>query len=252
MDQADQDELAALARTLSLLRLTRMGTASGLPEWEASANAQKTVEEGLNSTIAALGTPDGAIVVNVATYLTYVGPITKGIFDVDNPPQTPEFKAASSKAIQAIEAHRSKMWPGQGAISDRFSDYVYYRTRLEIRSQMGVDLKELGYDHDIISLMIKFCIASLGPRFDPSNQKASSQCFVATACFGSPTDYTVISLRRFRDDRLRRSRVGRNFIIWYDRHGPALAAWIVKRPLVRTQMKYVLRAVSSVLSFVSG
>jgi hypothetical protein len=249
MDQADQAQLAELARALSALRLTRIGTSSGLSEDEAMARAWKTVREGLPSTLAALGTPDGAIVVNVATYLTYVGPITKGVFDVDDPPQTPEFRAASARAIHAIEIHRSKTWPGHGTISDRFTDYIYYRTRLETQAQ-ALDAKELGYDHELVSLMVKFCIAALAPRFE--QQKTSSPCFVATVCFGSPADQTVVSLREFRDTRLRHFVVGQSFIRWYDRRGPLLAAWIAERPRARFVARFVLREVSNVLSRLSG
>ena len=49
-----------------------------------------------------------------------------------------------------------------------------------------------------------------------------SFCFVATVCFGN-TDPRTNTLRKWRDETLRHSPVGRRFIIWYYGNGPRLA-----------------------------
>lgn len=62
--------------------------------------------------------------------------------------------------------------------------------------------------------------------------KSGPGCFVATAVYGA--DSTIVKwLRRYRDEILSRSRVGRQFIRWYYRNGPALADYVSGRiPLV--------------------
>jgi hypothetical protein len=58
-----------------------------------------------------------------------------------------------------------------------------------------------------------------------------SKCFVATAAYGSALAPQVITLRRFRDARLRTHRLGRLVIAAYEHLSPPLADWISKRPL---------------------
>ncbi len=57
-----------------------------------------------------------------------------------------------------------------------------------------------------------------------------SQCFVATAAYGSYSHPMVLVLREFRDSRLAHSGVGRQFIEAYYAIGPSLAALIQERP----------------------
>ena len=58
-------------------------------------------------------------------------------------------------------------------------------------------------------------------------------CFVATACFGDESHPMVLVLRDFRDDCLRESSVGRDFIAWYYRNSPPLAAVIQSNKFLR-------------------
>lgn len=51
-------------------------------------------------------------------------------------------------------------------------------------------------------------------------------CFIATAAYGSYLDPHVGSLRRFRDEVLMRSRVGRTFVSWYYDVSPPIARHI--------------------------
>jgi hypothetical protein len=47
------------------------------------------------------------------------------------------------------------------------------------------------------------------------NDSGCGGCFIATAAYGSYLDPHVRSLRRFRDETLMRSRLGRTFVAWY-------------------------------------
>ena len=49
------------------------------------------------------------------------------------------------------------------------------------------------------------------------------RCFVATVCFGE-TSEEVRYLRSYRDEVLKKSRLGRRFIHWYYKQGPQLAS----------------------------
>jgi hypothetical protein len=52
---------------------------------------------------------------------------------------------------------------------------------------------------------------------------AGSNCFVATSLIDVCDERTLPSLRKFRDERLVRTRSGRVFVSWYYRNGPAMA-----------------------------
>ncbi len=75
-------------------------------------------------------------------------------------------------------------------------------------------------------------------------------CFVATAVYGSRTCREVVILRRFRDERLVRSRVGRRLIAWYYRFGPRMAASLRKRPAISRAAKMALDWVVCLLAWV--
>lgn len=53
--------------------------------------------------------------------------------------------------------------------------------------------------------------------------KSGATCFVASVAYGDPNHSDVMLLRKFRDEVLVNSSVGRIFIDWYWRTGPHLA-----------------------------
>lgn len=74
-------------------------------------------------------------------------------------------------------------------------------------------------------------------------KRKSRLCFVATAAFGSPTNEEVQTLRRFRDEVLERSALGRCFIRSYYRVSPPLANLIAGSPRGRAIVRWLLRPV---------
>lgn len=70
----------------------------------------------------------------------------------------------------------------------------------------------------------------------------ASSCFVATVAFGDGAP-ELVAFRAYRDDVLRKSALGRGFIRGYYRWGPGLAAWLARRPVARTGVRWVLRQV---------
>jgi len=67
-----------------------------------------------------------------------------------------------------------------------------------------------------------------------------SNCFVATACYGSPEAPEVIVLRRFRDQVLAPSRFGRLTVAAYYRISPPIADWLRRNPRVRDVVRRCL------------
>lgn len=57
-----------------------------------------------------------------------------------------------------------------------------------------------------------------------------SKCFVATSLVDVCEDETLETLRRFRDERLRRTRVGRSIVARYYRLGPRMALVMDRMP----------------------
>jgi hypothetical protein len=60
-----------------------------------------------------------------------------------------------------------------------------------------------------------------------------SNCFIATAAFGSVDRIPVVLLREFRDRLLLPSYYGAQFVKWYYRWSPNAAEWIASHPLLR-------------------
>ncbi|MFQ5645500.1 MAG: S8 family peptidase [bacterium] len=71
-------------------------------------------------------------------------------------------------------------------------------------------------------------------------KKEHSDCFIATASFGSPLAGPVRVLCRFRDKYLLTSRVGRKLVKFYYETSPPLAAYISHKPVVRFFVRLVL------------
>ena len=81
---------------------------------------------------------------------------------------------------------------------------------------------------------------------------SGGRCFVATACYGDAEHPTVVALRYFRDDVLRRSTAGRWFTAWYYRRGPAWAAIVARRPRVAALMRAALGVLVALLGRRAG
>ena len=96
------------------------------------------------------------------------------------------------------------------------------------------------------------------PTPAPSEQKASG-CFIATAAYGTPLAKEVQVLRRFRDNVLLQSSIGRSFVDWYYAVSPAVANRIegsevqksVVRAILTPLIAIIESPVDSVLIFVT-
>ena len=75
------------------------------------------------------------------------------------------------------------------------------------------------------------------------NDEGGGGCFIATAAYGSYLDPHVRSLRRYRDETLMRSRLGRALVAWYYDVSPPIAQYIQAHETFRTLTRFALTPV---------
>ena len=80
------------------------------------------------------------------------------------------------------------------------------------------------------------------PKSSPSEMNTQKQggCFIATSAYGSPLAPEVEAFRRFRDEVLLSSRVGKAFVLSYYFISPPLAALISRYRFLRTIARLIL------------
>lgn len=76
--------------------------------------------------------------------------------------------------------------------------------------------------------------------YDKKEKNGQSGCYIATAVYGSYTCDQVFTLRRFRDDSLSKTALGRAFIKTYYRFSPALAKCLPYDSVVSKMIRKVL------------
>lgn len=74
----------------------------------------------------------------------------------------------------------------------------------------------------------------------PTTPKATGGCYIATAVYGSYDAPEVMVLREFRDERLRRTALGRAFIATYYALSPAMARRLPRHRTLSAQIRGVL------------
>ena len=72
------------------------------------------------------------------------------------------------------------------------------------------------------------------------------QCFVATACYGSALDQHVVFLRQFRDTEVMRTRIGKNFMRFFNAlyysFSPSLASFLARHRIPKLVTRHVIVA----------
>ncbi len=79
----------------------------------------------------------------------------------------------------------------------------------------------------------RFDISVIGMVSTPKN----SNCFIATACYGSCNSPEVLVLRKYRDDKLLKTFYGRIFVKFYYSVSPFLASLILKSDFLKKSIR---------------
>ena len=77
---------------------------------------------------------------------------------------------------------------------------------------------------------------------DGRKPRSDSDCFVATACYGSPSAPEVVELRSFRDSCMIRTVYGRALVTLYYAISPGLAAFVGERPWLSRSLRCLVLA----------
>jgi len=84
------------------------------------------------------------------------------------------------------------------------------------------------------------------PYSGNTTNSGGSGCFIATAAYGSPSEYHVKILREFRDTYLIHTRYGKKFVDLYYKYTPTLANFMSEHYIVRTIIRLALYLVVGV------
>lgn len=68
-------------------------------------------------------------------------------------------------------------------------------------------------------------------------------CFIATAAYGTPFAKEINVLRKFRDQKLLKTKIGSAFVKFYYRHSPPIASFIKDKPVLRAFVRGILKPI---------
>lgn len=86
-------------------------------------------------------------------------------------------------------------------------------------------------------------VKSLIYRGDDNQGRGPKDCFIATAVYGNPMAPELISLRKFRDETLKKYRAGRKFVFVYYRISPPIARWLKNQPALSSVIRSILNQI---------
>lgn len=81
----------------------------------------------------------------------------------------------------------------------------------------------------------------------PQHAPKRTRCFIATVAYGTPSAAEINVLRKFRDNNLKQSTIGRSFIDFYYLVSPPIAKFISPRPWLRRFVQSILNPLVTLL-----
>ena len=237
-----------LAVALVKIRMSRLAESQGHSPDEAKAIAEDTIRQGGISGMKAMATPEGSILTIVETHLKYIAKRCAELGGANH------FDQANTEALAVIESHRSRFGAkGTSNYPKDIDDYVYYRINLEIRNQFGCSPEEMGLDKQTTKVLTHTAKSNLVKMLQGDNgESGSKSCFVATACFGTPEASTVITLRRYREAILKKTKIGRIAVYWYYKLSPPIARQLKNNDRARRIIGHGLAKVAEKLATKHG
>ncbi len=102
---------------------------------------------------------------------------------------------------------------------------------------------QLEVKRDMFKAKMASNSAPQGPYIARSATAGSSDCFIATAAYGSFLDPHVLTLRHFRDHYLLTNSLGKWFVEGYYHYSPSIADTIREHEWLRTMVRFILTPV---------
>ncbi len=145
----------------------------------------------------------------------------------------------TASAVQDFIGQATAIVGGSGSVTSTKQLAVVEDTRQAVRGSARAAASPLSVPKQSSGSKSAPAAKRATPKTTPSQraeqkaEKPSSGCFVATACYGDSEHPDVVTLREWRDRRLRQTKTGRRFIAAYYRLSPPIARFLAgKRVLV--------------------
>lgn len=169
------------------------------------------------------------------------------VFDVKGGELTPELFKESART-QELTVVTSVYWD---LLRIYDTSEKYGARQKAVAQKLAEFVKFTPIYPDIIRKAEGFVKSAKNPGVVRSFLKSAGEnkgrCFIATSAFDSYWAPEVLLLRQFRDHTLRRSYWGRNFIFYYYRYSPPIAAFLDRFPLVKAPIRQLLRVLLVVI-----
>ena len=199
------------------LRMSLGLQSSGMPKDLANKQAGEAIQKLYDSPDLMLGTEEGTIVTIVETYTNSLVPYLEALGGKNQDSGEPDsnFKIANDDIISQIENHRKIRHPGLPDYPKDIDEYVYYRLSLEVKAEKNSSLDEIGLTNEIVKKLTHSAKGSyMRKEVKEGNVASSKKCFVATVCFGTPDDPTVMIMMCIRcNTRFRLTFQGRVIVV---------------------------------------
>lgn len=189
-------------------------------------------------------------------------PVTGGDISLDDLNEAERYKLQAEFILHEMQANISvygsnSAWSGaRPADVDLALRYINRSLELFPDNPAYLNLKALflmeGLGQKEAGIKLLERAAELSPRDitiqDNLEKSKSSQCFIATAAYGSSHAWQVESLRNWRDNVLLKSVFGRRLVLAYYRLSPPMANLVASNRLLQALVRLVLFPLTSAIS----
>ena len=159
----------------------------------------------------------------------------------------PEYATVHPIFLRVAPAFLRKLWLFVEPLKE-FAEGKSNKETFVLNLDVGIpELDEMTKEVDRLNE-----VAEASIKHSENRTQTKSECFVATAAYGSELHPKVIELRRFRDIVLSRYALGRALISLYIRISPAIARQIERNEWLRARTRTVLRVIIFFVSLINA